>query len=240
MSGVGARRSIAIAMLAGLGLVVLDALGRGALASPPFESSARFLSYVDEQGGLISAFSLLRLVTIGVGWYLVAVAVLSVTARAIGSVALLRTIDWLTLPSVRRLLTGAAGLGFSSAVVLGSITSAGAGEPPTSSDRLVELPVSTGPAGDDVATMRVLSPAPAPADDTEHLGNQWTVAPGDSFWSIAHETLAGAAGRSLSDREVAAYWKQLIDANRDMLVVPGDVDLLFPGQVVALPAVTEA
>jgi hypothetical protein len=234
------RRSIAIGALAGLGLVVLDALGRGALATPPFESSATFLSYVDERGGLISAFALLRLVTIGVGWYLVAIAVLNITAEAIGSVALLRTVGWFTLPSVRRLLTGAAGLGFSSAVVLGSITSAGAGGPPTSSDRLVELPVSTGPNTDDVATMRVVSPAPAPADETAQPDKQWTVAPGDSFWSIAHDTLTGTTGRSFGDREVTAYWKQLIEANRGMLAVPGEVDLIFPGQVVALPPVTAA
>ena len=229
---------MAVAALAALGLVVLDAVGRGALAAPPFESPDRFLSYVDERGGLISALALLRLATIGVGWYLVVIAALNIAARAIGSVALLRTIGWFTLPSVRRLLSGAAGLGLSSAVMLGSITAAGAADPPTSSDRLVELPVTAKPTADDVATMRVVAPATAAPDKPAPVDSRRTVASGDSFWSIAHDTLAEAAGRPLHDREVAAYWKQLIDANRDMLVVPGDVDLIFPGQVVALPPVS--
>jgi nucleoid-associated protein YgaU len=86
--------------------------------------------------------------------------------------------------------------------------------------------------------MRVISPASTPHDDATRANNQWTVAPGDSFWSIASDTLSDATGRSVSDREVVAYWTQVIDANRAMLVVPGDVDLIFPGQVVALPPVT--
>ena len=232
------RRSIAVAALAALGLVVLDAIGRGALATPPVESPARFLSYVDERGGVVSALALLRLATIGVGWYIVAIAALNVAARAIGSVALLHTISWLTLPSVRRLLSGAAGLGLSSAVLLGSMTAASAGETPTSSDRLVELPVNAKPTTDDVATMRVVAPATAASAEMAPVDSRWTVAPGDSFWSIAHDTLAETDGRPVHDREVAVYWKQLIDANRDMLVVPGDVDLIFPGQVVALPPVS--
>lgn len=241
MRGGCMRRSVTLAALAGLGLVALDALGRGALATPPFESLAAFLSYVEERGGSVSAFALLRLATIGVGWYLVAIATLSILARAIGSASLLRTISWVTVPSLRRLLAGAAGFSISSAVILGSITSAGAGTPPTSSDRLVELPVSSEPTTDDTATMRVIaSPDNTRSDDAVQVGDTWTVAPGDSFWSIASDTLIDTAGRSVSDREVIAYWTQVIDANRGILVVPGDVDLIFPGQVVALPPVTAA
>jgi nucleoid-associated protein YgaU len=34
---------------------------------------------------------------------------------------------------------------------------------------------------------------------------------------------------------VAPYWRAVIDANRDRLAVPGDPDLILPGQVIVLP-----
>jgi nucleoid-associated protein YgaU len=114
------------------------------------------------------------------------------------------------------------------------------------SDRLVEVSAASAPASSDVATMRVLSPSAPPSaapsvaapDGSPSTPNQRTVAPGDSFWSIASDALADAAGRPMGDREVVAYWRQLVDANRGNLVVPGDVDLIFAGQVVQLPPIT--
>ena len=88
--------------------------------------------------------------------------------------------------------------------------------------------------------MRVVAP-PATAPDPPRAGqSQWTVAPGDSFWSIASDRLAEATGRPVGDRDIVSYWKQLVDVNRGNLVVPGDVDLIFPGQVLVLPPVTAA
>ncbi len=64
----------------------------------------------------------------------------------------------------------------------------------------------------------------------------WPVSTGDSFWSIAEETLAESWGRvDLSDREIATYWKTLIEANEARLVEPGNPDLLLPGQELELP-----
>ncbi len=60
------------------------------------------------------------------------------------------------------------------------------------------------------------------------------VVPGESFWSIAQARLL-RRGRAADDREVAAYWCELIAANEDRLVVAGDPDLLLPGQHLVLP-----
>jgi nucleoid-associated protein YgaU len=83
------------------------------------------------------------------------------------------------------------------------------------------------------ATMSVLpegeAPVPAPVPPAE-----WTVEPGDSFWSIAEEVVADELGRRPSDAEVAAYWRLLIETNRDRLVT-ADPDLIHPGQVFTLP-----
>jgi len=107
--------------------------------------------------------------------------------------------------------------------------------------------ISAQPTGRDVVSMHLLDvdlpaasvPSPAPpvastADDA------WTVAPGDSFWSIATETLRDANGDEPSEDDVLSYWRVLLDANDDNLAVPGNPDLLFAGQVVVVPPVSAA
>jgi nucleoid-associated protein YgaU len=72
--------------------------------------------------------------------------------------------------------------------------------------------------------------APAPPDQTPVpalAADEVVVRPGDSFWSIAEDEAEG---------DVASYWRALIDANRDRLVDPGNPDLLYPEQVLRLPA----
>ncbi|HEX6235840.1 MAG TPA: LysM domain-containing protein [Acidimicrobiales bacterium] len=68
-------------------------------------------------------------------------------------------------------------------------------------------------------------------------GDTWVVAPGDSFWSIATEVIVEAGGaRRPRDRDVVPYWRDMIAANRDRLVVPDDPDILVPGQRLLIPA----
>lgn len=64
----------------------------------------------------------------------------------------------------------------------------------------------------------------------------WTVERGDSFWSIAEETLQDhGRGGNLSEEDIADYWRVLIAANEDRLVEPGNPDLILPGQELILP-----
>jgi hypothetical protein len=60
------------------------------------------------------------------------------------------------------------------------------------------------------------------------------VAPGESFWSIAADRLE-SLGLGTDPSQVAPYCRLLVSSNRDRLPVPGDPDLLFPGDVVAVP-----
>jgi hypothetical protein len=71
-------------------------------------------------------------------------------------------------------------------------------------------------------------PARAPAS--------WTVARGESFWIIARLSLTEAWGRSPSDAEVARYWTELIDANRNRLRHRHNPNLIYAGQELAVPA----
>ncbi len=87
------------------------------------------------------------------------------------------------------------------------------------------------------------SPAAPPATAGKHrpgvppaLGSrEVAVGPGDSFWRLAERHEAERLGRLPSEGEAAACWTQLVALNRHRLVVPGNPDLLFPGQVLQLP-----
>ncbi|HLH99277.1 MAG TPA: hypothetical protein VKV06_00720 [Acidimicrobiales bacterium] len=63
------------------------------------------------------------------------------------------------------------------------------------------------------------------------------VRPGDSFWSIATAELTAARGRTPDVAEIAPYWSRLVAANHDHLPVPGQPDLLYPGDRVRVPPV---
>ncbi|MFN3217438.1 MAG: LysM peptidoglycan-binding domain-containing protein [Acidimicrobiales bacterium] len=65
--------------------------------------------------------------------------------------------------------------------------------------------------------------------------DEWVVEPGDHLWSIAAETLAEHLGETPSERRVARYWQRLIEANRDRLVIPGEPDVIMPGQHLVVP-----
>jgi hypothetical protein len=68
-------------------------------------------------------------------------------------------------------------------------------------------------------------------------GNEVIVAPGDSFWSIAAAAVGAATPGAPTEARIASYWRSLVAANHDRLVVPGEPDLLHPGQRLRLPAI---
>ncbi len=71
------------------------------------------------------------------------------------------------------------------------------------------------------------------------VGSSYTVAVGDNFWDIAARHLADASGRKraeLTDDDILEYWVRVCDANRAR-IRSGDVNLIDPGEVVALPSV---
>ncbi len=65
----------------------------------------------------------------------------------------------------------------------------------------------------------------------------WTIRPGDHLWHVARTTLGTARGRPVSDLEVERYWRAVIACNAERFVVPGNPDLVLPGQVMVLPPV---
>lgn len=79
-------------------------------------------------------------------------------------------------------------------------------------------------------------PRPQAAIGQRATPTTWTVKPGQCFWSIAEDVLRTARGRAVTDAEIVPYWHTLIEKNRSRLADRSNPDLIFPGQVFAVPA----
>jgi hypothetical protein len=82
-------------------------------------------------------------------------------------------------------------------------------------------------------TMRALDPMAPPAAGSP--GSTWVVAPGDTLWHVAERVVADRTGRRAEPTDTLAELDRLVAANADRLVVPGNPDLVFPGQELRLP-----
>ncbi len=85
---------------------------------------------------------------------------------------------------------------------------------------------STGPAP--------VAPRPDPSGQAPASGT-WVVHPGDTLWHVAELTAGAQLGRPASLAETATQLDRLIRLNADRLAVPGDADLVFPGQEFLVP-----
>ena len=94
-----------------------------------------------------------------------------------------------------------------------------------------------GPAASEPPVMTFVITPPVAAETPEPAPATYTVAPGDTFWSIADQTLR-AAGHDPDDGAIIPYWRSLIDRNRDRLRARDEPDLIFPGQVFVSPPVS--
>ncbi len=252
----GGRCTRAGVWVAGLGAAatVLQWTGRGALAAPSLTEPGRWADWLEARDPIVAAFGILRLVALGGLWYLAIVTLVGALLRMVGAASLVRITDRLTIGPVRRMLAGTMSLGLAASGVLALAAPAlrapvaaatQAFEPSTTSTST--LPPSTTAVAPAAVTMHRLGPletappptvAPAPeaVRATASPAGQWTVKPGECFWSIADSVLTEKWGRPASDAEIVPYWQRLIDANRHQLVQRDNPDLVFPGQVFAVPA----
>jgi nucleoid-associated protein YgaU len=70
---------------------------------------------------------------------------------------------------------------------------------------------------------------PSPTDPT------WTIRPGDTLWDVAERVRTVRLGRVPTPTETADYLAELVAANASRLAVPGEPDLVFPGQEFVVP-----
>jgi DNA-binding SARP family transcriptional activator/LysM repeat protein len=92
------------------------------------------------------------------------------------------------------------------------------------------------PAGAAVesATPPADGPATAMAEEEQNTTTV-VVERGDSLWSISEDRLEDDLGREAADSEVAPYWQDVVHANQDRYVQPGNPNLIYPGQVLVVP-----
>lgn len=212
------------ATIAGLGTA-----GSGPLAGPPLADASQLGPWLQGRDAVTAAMAIVRVLLLGISWYLLAATLAGVVAAVVRSARLVAVADAVSVPAVRRLVHGAVGLGLAAA----PLAAAAVAPASPASAQAAARPLDLGPL-----TMERLpdptpsAPAAAPAAAPTAAPDKWTVAPGDHLWSIAERRLAAARGHQPSDAEVAPYWRALIAANRDRLPDP---DLLFPGQLLRLP-----
>jgi hypothetical protein len=140
---------------------------------------------------LDTAMALARTVLLVGTWYVLAVTLASLLARATARPRLVRAVDVLSLPAVRRAVRGAVGLGLA--------TSSLAFTPTLAHAASARSPVSVvdGHERPPTATMHLVEEVQAAAT--------WTVRPGDHFWAIAESVLRSAWGRAPADDEIVPY-----------------------------------
>ena len=120
----GSLRSLALLYLfASCALLVLHRLEGAIPPLPPFADAWRFVVETDP---LVGCFSLLRVVAIVLGYYILTTATLGLIARALRLATLARAIDLVSLPLVRRALRGMAGASLAASVTATGLAAAGA------------------------------------------------------------------------------------------------------------------
>lgn len=243
------RAALTVA-LATAGAVVVLAAG-AALPAPPVGSGDELQRWFDTHGAPGAAMAMVRVAAVVLaGWLAVATGV-SVVAELRPTDRLRRVAAGVAPRTLRR----AVALGLGSAVAVGPVAGSPATADPLEPPPPHEVPEAAGGiailrpvgpttdhdggdhddddgAGDPEATA---PPAPAPDPREATTADHWRVEPGDSCWRIAAEVLAEAWGRPATDAEVARYWHDLVEANRDRFRT-GDPDLIYPGQDLVVPA----
>jgi hypothetical protein len=221
-------------------LAVLVVVGHGPLEAPPLGSWSKLSSWYESVGPAVSVMVLLRLAALVLaGWLLLAAAL-----QLLRGVTRLRWLgffaDLISPRSLQRIGHTLAGLSLTAGL---AAPAPGAGIPlrvaPIAHMSRVEvahLPAGDGPSG--TATMHLVTddvPSESPAPASEPAAGEVVVEPGDSLWSLAEDELVAVHGGSSSDREVADYWRRVVEVNRSRLVDPTNADLIYPGQVIVLP-----
>jgi hypothetical protein len=235
------NRSRAIAtLLVSVGLAVMLHELRRRVAAPPSWTPHDLAPWIERHGAATMAVSLVRILALAVAAYL---AVVSAAALAL---ELLRVGPSWPAKFVPTLLRGAIGLGVAGALSVSPVAAADAGDVP------VLVRVDTAPSTTDgsppptlvqVGPAATSAPAPSPVTTPPSTvpalptdaPRTWQVRPGDHFWAIAERTLAAHGIDTTDDAAVARYWRVLVDANRDRLVVPGNPDLIVAGQQLVVP-----
>ena len=184
--------------------------------------------------------ALVRLVALGLGWYLVAATLLTLLVGLAGAA---RTTTRRLVPrTVHEALRHVCGLTIALTAAVPTLAAADE-RPAITMHRLADDP-ATGDAP--VITMRRLGPPatvtpPAASDPAPNAvppaPASHVISQGEHLWAVAESTLASAWGAPPTDREIDPFWRELVRRNRSRLPDPANPDLVHPGLEVEVPPV---
>lgn len=106
----------------------------------------------------------------------------------------------------------------------------------TTGSGAVAVPGGGAPGGDAAVGTDATAAGAALANAPDQTVRELTVVTGDSFWSIAEREVSAQLGRPATDAEITGWWADLLAANADRLVEPGNPNLLLPGQLIVTPS----
>jgi hypothetical protein len=231
----------------GVAVVAVHRLGDRAPFDLPFDHLAPWLRAAP--GDALAAA--LRAVALLCAWYLLLITLAYACARAARIPSAIRACEWAAPCAIRRTVDRAV----AASIVVGVVTTPfgarsvdrAADAPPPSviidvrdGRSLESLPADTALSPGQVSVSAPLDPPEAPIAQTADQGSSSVVAAsGDNLWDLSAAALARATRRdrvTLSNDEIAAYWSAVCDANR-ATVRSGDVNLIYPGEVIVLPLV---
>ena len=253
-----------VAALGGAWAVVVG-VGRW-LPLPSRSSLADPLAWAARDGAVQLAFTAVRAVAIGLLTWITATVLLGALARALRLARAVHALDRLSLPMARRLAELAVGLCVVVGSLAPSPVRADGAPPSTPPPTMQDLgpaggpgtPTSTASAAPATPDPSALAPGrgspapeePAPTDTPAEPGERdandpepagtvpgtWVVAPGDTLWHVAEVSVGLELGRPAAPAEVLEGLRLLVAANADRLVIPGDPDLILPGQELVVPS----
>lgn len=148
-------------------LVTFTAIGTGRLAAPALTDPGSWAQWADGRDPVIATAALLRVVVLGLAWYLLGVTVVGAIARVVRLAAMVRVADALTVPMVRRVLQTSLGVSLATAVAVSSAPHGGlrTGPEPVFAGAAQEVDAPSPPRMRPLPPHADPSPAPAPRDD---------------------------------------------------------------------------
>jgi hypothetical protein len=212
-------------------VVVVAAMTLAALVSARPRPSGPVTSWTGDELGVTTAWVL---AVLSCGWLIAVSTVCELGLRT--RTSRVAFVGARLAPAFLRRLVEASIVG---SFLAGSVIPAGATGPSTAPPPVRDEPVVRSPAaGVDAhrSPPRTTSPpvarvpvaaAPAPA-------RAYSVRPGDNLWRISRAALVVRGNAQPDDSTIARYWLAVIAANRTTLR-SGNPNLIFPGELVALP-----
>ncbi len=187
------------------------------------------------------------LATVGCVIWLIGSTLLYLFPRASRIPMLIRSVEWMTLPIVRRATERVLGTILVAATLAAGpvradppppvtvrIDDGGTLLPPGVTGQLPEAPGDAFLPDDRTVPPLPLPPSGNPTPDGEVSPAKVTVQSGDNLWLMCRRHLLHELGHRPTSGEIAPYWLRVIARNQPVLI-SGNPDLIYAGEVIEMP-----